>query len=113
MQRGFFTAIEYGADHIWLADYLSNRILQVHPETAEIIRSFAIPGIQVDGMAFDGVDLWLSDATTLTIYQVDTTGAILRSFLSPGQSPKGLTHDGFYLWNVDGYQKIYQLKIRN
>ncbi len=113
LQRGSFTAIEYGLDSLWLADIQSNMILRVDPETAEIISSFSSPGIMVDGLAFDGRDFWISDSSILTIYQVTTEGTVLRIFLSPGQSPRGLTFDGHYLWNVDGDQKIYQLRFQN
>ena len=113
LQKGSFTAIEYGLGSIWLADYQSNKILRIDPETAEIISSFSNPGIRVDGLAFDGSDFWISDSSTLTIYQITTEGRVLRTFLSPGQSPRGLAFDGHYLWNVDGDRKIYQLRFQN
>lgn len=113
LQRGSFTAVEYGLDSLWLADSQSNKILRLDPETAEIISSFPNPGIRVDGLAFDGIDFWISDSSTLTIYQLTIEGEVLRTFLSPGQSPRGLTFDGHYLWNVGGDQKIYQLRIQN
>ncbi len=113
LQRGSFTAIEYGLNSIWLADIQSNTIIRVDPETAEVISSFPNPGVRVDGMAFDGSDFWISDSSILTIYQITTDGTVLRTFLSPGQSPRGLAFDGYYLWNVDGDQKIYQLRFQN
>jgi len=67
----------------------------------------------VDGLAFDGNNFWISDSSTLTIFQLTIEGRVLRTFLSPGQSPRGLTYDGNYLWNVDGEQKIYQLSIQD
>ena len=113
LQRGSFTAIEYGLDNIWIADALSNKILQVDPDTAEILTSFPNPGTRVDGLAFDGHYLWVSDMAMLTIYQMTLEGDVVRTFLSPGQSPRGLTFDGVFLWNVDGNQKIYQLKFQD
>ena len=113
LQRGSFTAIEYGLDSLWLADIQLNMILRVNPETGEIISSFYNPGVGVDGLAFDGNDFWISDSSTLTIYQVTTEGTVLRTFLSPGQSPRGLAFDGHFLWNVDGDRKIYQLRFQN
>jgi hypothetical protein len=85
----------------------------VNPETAEIISSFSSPGVGVDGLAFDGNDFWISDSSTLTIFQVTIYGTVLRTFLSPGQSPRGLAFDGHSLWNVDGDRKIYQLRFQN
>ncbi len=113
LQRGSFTAIEVGLDSLWLADALTNEIFRVDMETAEVTATFPNPGILVRGIAFDGVNLWLSDPSALTIYQITTDGTVLRIFLSPGQSPQGLTHDGNFLWNVDGDQKIYQLRVQN
>ena len=111
LQRGSFTAIEYGDGALWIADALSNKIMRVDPDTAEILSSFSSPGTRVDGMAFDGVYLWVSDMATLTIFQITVEGDVLRAYLSPGQSPRGLTFDGAFLWNVDGNRRIYQLKF--
>jgi DNA-binding beta-propeller fold protein YncE len=111
LQRGQFTALGYGPDVLWVADAQSNAILRVHPETAEILGSFPNPGVRADGIVFDGTALWISDSTTLTIVQVTTDGRLLRKFLSPGQSPRGLAYDGRFLWNVDGNQRIYQLRF--
>ena len=113
LQKGSYTAIEYGLGKLWLADCQSNKIIEIDPETAEIISSFDNPGIRVDGLAFDGNNFWISDSSTLTIFQLTIEGRVLRTFLSPGQSPRGLTYDGNYLWNVDGEQKIYQLSIQD
>jgi hypothetical protein len=113
LQRGSFTAIEYGNDGLWIADAQSNKVLRVDPDTAEIISSFMNPGTRVDGMAFDGAYLWVSDMATLTIFQMTLEGDVLRSYLSPGQSPRGLTYDGVFLWNADGNRRIYQLKFQN
>lgn len=113
LQRGSFTAIEFGLGSLWLADALSNEILRVDPETAEVTASFPNPGTLARGIAFDGINLWLSDPSALTIYEVATDGTVLRVYLSPGQSPQGLAHDGNFLWSVDGDQKIYQLRVQN
>lgn len=113
LQKGTFTDIEYCLGSLWLADYQSNKILRIDPETGEIMSSFPNPGIQVDGLAFDGSQFWISDSSTLTIYQLTIEGTVLKTFLSPGQSPLGLAFDGVYLWNVDGSGKIYQLRFKN
>ena len=114
LQKGAFSALVYGSGgSLWIADSLSNKILQVDSLTGEILSTFANPGKRVDGMAFDGGALWLSDSTTLTIYQVTLQGGVLKTFLSPGQAPRGLAFDGFDLWNADGNQKIYQLRLKN
>ncbi len=110
LQRGSFTAIEFGQGVLWLAEAQSNKILKVHPETAEILGSFSNPGTRAGGLAFDGAHFWVSDAPTLSIYELDASGRILRKFLSPGPAPQGLAFDGRYLWNADSNQKIFQLR---
>ncbi len=113
LQKGFFSAVEYALGSLWLADILSNKIIEADPETGEILSSFSNPGFSLDGLAFDGNHFWVSDSSTMTIYQLDIDGKVLRQFLAPGQSPRGLTYDGHYLWNADGNQKIYQLEFKD
>ena len=110
LQRGSFTAVEFAQGALWLAEAQSNKILKVHPETAEILDSFSNPGTRAGGLAFDGAHFWISDAPTLSIYQLDGAGRVLRKFLSPGPAPQGLAFDGRYLWNADANQKIFQLR---
>ena len=112
MQRGSFTAMEYGQGFLWLADAQSNKILKVHPETAEVLGSFSNPGTRAGGLAFDGSHFWISDPSTLSIYETDFAGRVLRKYLSTGQSPQGLAFDGRFLWNVDANQKLYQLRFQ-
>jgi DNA-binding beta-propeller fold protein YncE len=111
LQRGSFTAMEYGLGFLWLADAQSNKILKVNPETAEVLASFPNPGVRAGGLAFDGSHFWISDPRTLSIYETGLDGQVLRKYLSPGQSPQGLAFDGRFLWNVDANQKLYQLRF--
>ena len=112
MQRGSFTACEFALGVLWLADAQANKILQVDPETGEVRGSFANPGTRAGGLAFDGARFWVTDAPTLSIYQLDAAGQLLRRYLSPGPSPQGLAFDGRFLWNADGNQRIYQLRFQ-
>ncbi len=74
LQRGSFTACEFAQGSLWLADALSNKILRVDPETAEVLGSFNNPGTRIAGLAFDGIHFWVSDPATLTIYELDSIG---------------------------------------
>jgi DNA-binding beta-propeller fold protein YncE len=113
LQKGSFSALTYAQGSLWLADAQSNKVLQVHPETGELLSSFPNAGIRADGLAFDGLHFWVSDSSRLTIIELAADGSKLRTFISPGQSPRGLAFDGQYLWNVDGNQKIYQLRYQD
>ncbi len=110
LQRGSFTACEFAQGSLWLADALSNKILRVDPETAEVLGSFVNPGTRASGLAFDGLHFWISDPATISIYEVDSTGTLIRKFLSPGSSPQGLAFDGRFLWNADANLHLYQLR---
>ncbi|MCX6566453.1 MAG: hypothetical protein NTW38_08555 [Candidatus Aminicenantes bacterium] len=111
LQRGSFTACEYAQGSLWLADSLSNKILRVDPETAEVIGSFGNPGTRAAGLAFDGLHFWVSDPAAISIYELDSTGRLIRKFLSPGPSPQGLAYDGRFLWNADASLSLYQLRF--
>jgi hypothetical protein len=111
LQRGSFTACEFAQGALWLADALSNKILRVDPETAQILGSFDNPGTRVAGLAFDGLHFWISDPRAISIYELDVSGRILRKYLSPGPSPQGLAFDGRFLWNADANGHLFQLRF--
>jgi photosystem II stability/assembly factor-like uncharacterized protein len=66
-----------------------------------LISSFSAPGPSTRGLAFDGANLWCSDATNDQIYKLSTAGSVISSFSSPGSLPTGLAWDGMNLWNAD------------
>ena len=72
--------------------------------------SFSSPGPSPRGLAFDGTNLFCSDATNDRIYKLTTTGGTISSYVSPGSIPTGLAWDGTNLWNADlNNEKIYKL----
>jgi DNA-binding beta-propeller fold protein YncE len=111
LQRGAFTACEFAQGSLWLADALSNKILRVDPETAQVLGSFDNPGTRVAGLAFDGIHFWISDPRTYSIYELDAAGNLLRKYLAPGPSPQGLAFDGRYLWNADANLRLFRLRF--
>ncbi|MFZ5518084.1 MAG: YCF48-related protein [Candidatus Zhuqueibacterota bacterium] len=75
-----------------------------------IIASFPTPGTSSRGLAWDGANLWCSDATNDRIYKLNSSGGVLTSFTSPGTMPTGMTWDGTNLWNADATNdRIYKL----
>jgi len=75
-----------------------------------IVSSFSSPGPSPRGLAFDGANLWCSDATNERIYKLNLAGSILSSFSSPGPIPTGLAWDGSNLRHADlQNEKIYTL----
>ncbi len=75
-----------------------------------IITSFPTPGTSSRGLAWDGTNLWCSDATNDRIYKLNSSGGVITSFASPGATPTGMTWDGANLWNADATNdRIYKL----
>jgi len=74
-----------------------------------VVSSFSSPGPSPRGLAFDGTNLFCSDATNDRIYKLTTTGSTVSSFASPGPTSTGLAWDGANLWNADlNNEKIYK-----
>jgi sugar lactone lactonase YvrE len=71
------------------------------------------PGPQPEGIASDGVHLWVADFQTARIYRMDTkTGEVVTSYPSPGPHPEGLAWDGTHLWHCDwDTRMIYRLSV--
>jgi sugar lactone lactonase YvrE len=71
------------------------------------------PGPQPEGIASDGVHLWVADFQTARIYRMDTqTGEVVTSYPAPGPRPEGLAWDGTHLWHCDWETRlIYRLAV--
>ncbi|MDZ7288699.1 MAG: T9SS type A sorting domain-containing protein [candidate division KSB1 bacterium] len=75
-----------------------------------VVSSFSSPGPSPRGLAYDGANLWCSDATNDRIYKLTTTGSVVSSFASPSTVSTGLAWDGTNLWNSDANtDRIYKL----
>lgn len=79
-------------------------------DTGTVVYQFPAPSINVDGMAWDGTNLWLGSDGLDRIYKMDTLGNVLDSFPAPAVTATGLCWDGQYLWCADGGTfQIYKL----
>ncbi len=56
---------------LWNANFISDLIYQIDPETGRVIRSFAAPATYPQGLTFDGRTLWNADSDSDLIYQID------------------------------------------
>ncbi len=105
------TGLTFDGTHLWLADYQTDLLYCIDPETGKVIRSIPAPAYWPEGLAWDGEYLWnadvkgglpLSENYAGKVYQVDPEdGTILKTVQAPGSTPRGLTWDGTYLWCVD------------
>ena len=77
-------------------------IYRLDPTDGSVEQSFAAPGADHRGLAWDGQNLWYASHATLTIYQIDPIdGTVLNSFTTPGTQPRGLTWVDGSLWHND------------
>jgi streptogramin lyase len=66
---------------------------------AAVLERLDAPGPKPEGLASDGVHLWVADFDTDRIYRMDTgTGDVVQSYRAPGTRPEGLAWDGTHLW---------------
>jgi hypothetical protein len=97
---------------LWLSDSESNTIYELDPTNGAIRSSFAAPGSEVRGLAFDGQYLWVIDYDTLSLIQFDFSGNVQYtvSIATLGNDPEGLEFDGQYLWITENENDlIYQV----
>ncbi|UCD05642.1 MAG: hypothetical protein JSV98_11155, partial [candidate division WOR-3 bacterium] len=79
-------------------------------DTGTVVYQFVAPSNNVDGMAWDGTNLWLGSDGLDRIYKMDTLGNVLDSFPAPNTTATGMCFDGTYLWCADGGTiRIYKL----
>ena len=68
------------------------------------------------GLAFDGNNIWTTDAESKLIHMLDTTNFnIIKSITAPGgMYPNGLCFDGQYLWLANNASdSIYKIDLGN
>ncbi|UCE27019.1 MAG: hypothetical protein JSW52_11830 [Candidatus Coatesbacteria bacterium] len=97
-----FTTESEPGPFLWNADWITEKIYKINPDTGAVVSSFNAPGSWPTGLTLVGTYLWNADWGEGKIYQINpNTGAVVRSFDSPGVLPIGLAWDGACLWNVD------------
>lgn len=83
-------------------------------DTGTVVYQFNAPSTNVDGMTWDGTNLWLGSDGLDRIYKMDTLGNVLDSFPAPSTTATGLCWDGQYLWCADGGTiRIYKMDPSN
>jgi hypothetical protein len=95
-----------------LYDVRSAGIFQYDLDSGEAIRLFAVPGINIGGLAFYKGGLLISDKNSDSLYHFTLGGAVLHIFSSPASGIGGLavdTSDYVYLFTLDG--KLYKVSL--
>lgn len=89
-----------GAGFLWIADSLNQQLLKIDRKN-NAVKHFPSPGKSPNGLAFDGKDLWLADATESKIYRLSTDdGYVIAEYVSPVEEPTGLAWDCQNLWVI-------------
>lgn len=101
--------LDYHDGYLWAAVRSSTepRILQIDPESGELVASIDLPGFSGSplGVAWDGEAFWLSRNFTSAprLYRYSTEGELLADIPAPSQLSNGLAfHDGL-LWVAKAY----------
>ncbi len=94
---------------IWIAT--KDDLWQIDPLTTNQIKRLQLDGTSLQGLAYDGINLWVVDTNSMSILCIDpATGTTNTQLASPASSPRGVEfHDGS-LWHVDSYQdRVYEM----
>jgi hypothetical protein len=109
--RGSFGPIDYAGGRLYVADRLSNSVLVVDPLNGTIERSLPQPGYAIDGVCFDGVSLWISDAMQMKFFRLGASGALENQYQAPSRTVSGLAFATGIIWCGDRARKIYKLRF--
>ena len=110
--RGDFGPIDFFGSRLYIADRLTNSVLVVDPDTGRIEKTLANPGFSLNGVAFDGVNLWIIDNTQMKIYRLTASGSIQTTYQTPGRSGAGISISSGIMWTGDQTGKIFKLRFQ-
>ncbi len=91
-------SIAAGGGYLWVVDARQDRVHKVNPSTLQEVSSFATPGSEPCGIAWNGANLWLTDPWFQKTYQLSTTGAVISQFSIPNVLRMGLDWNNNQLW---------------
>ena len=98
--------ITLGAGSLRVADAHNDRVHRLDPSTLAVITSFSTPGSEPNGLAFDGVNLWLADPFFQAVYKLTTSGTVVGTFGIPNAYRNGLEWEGSGLWTNTGQVEL-------
>ncbi len=98
----FCTGLTFDGNALWVADYKTDSIYKIDPETGAVMHQIPSPGFWPTGLAWDGTKLWNVDREQDKIFRIDPAdGTIIWAIEAPSREPEGLTWDGTTLWLGD------------
>ena len=112
LTRGDFGPIDFSGSRLYITDRLTNSVLVVDPETGRIEKALSNPGFSLNGVAYDGVNLWTIDATQMKIFRLTASGSVLMSYQTPGRAGAGMSVGSGIMWTGDQTGKIFKLRFQ-
>ena len=86
----------------------NDAIYKVDPTNGSHVDSLDMSGYNVNGLAWDGTALWISDSNVDSLYRIMMDGTLLDARPAPGSEPAGLTIASGTLMNLDrSHNMIY------
>jgi hypothetical protein len=108
---GLFTVVEVDPSlgYLWFLDAVNDVLHLYSINDGEVLKTYdtgpVAPGGSVQGLAFDGTNLWLAaGGSDDLIVKMDTTGGVLSTVRAFGSPPEGegvvrdMAFDGTFLW---------------
>lgn len=110
------TALCFGAKgSLWVADWVTSSLYHHNiDDKLSVARAYPLPWGHPTGLAWDGLNLWSSNAWERKIYKhkMDENLTVAVEYPSPGPEPAGLFWDGSTLWVTDCKEaKFYRMKV--
>ncbi len=83
-----------------------NYAQDINDSTYEITKKIKAPGLNIKGIAWDGINLWISEDSTKMIYKINPgAGEVKDSIQYPGSEPRGMVFKDSILYCLDSYSK--------
>ena len=92
------TGLTFDGKNIWFADYQTDLLYCIDPESGKVVRTIPSPAYWPEGLAWDGEFLWnadvkggipLSEHYAGKIYKLDPkNGKILKTIEAPSSTPR-------------------------
>jgi transglutaminase-like putative cysteine protease/glutamine cyclotransferase len=98
----FCTGLTCDGSYLWVADYKTDLIYKLDPESGVVLHQIPSPGFWPMDLAWDGQYLWNADYKQKCIFKIDPAdGTILAKIEAPCEFPEGLAWHDNTLWVGD------------
>ncbi len=99
---GPIAAEVFDGEHLWIAEELDSKLVEIDPSSGSVIATYATPGL-VYSMLYDGAHLWLVSDSNFLSELNPTNGSIIRQIQFAGSNSyySAMAFDGTHLWIAD------------